>query len=220
MDNCVKRFEITYKEKGSVHKDRLMPKLRIEFVTKSLANMSGLILDLGVGDFPVTQRLSAEVVGVDVSETALCLAKSIRDISLVRASGTHLPFRDSGFNAIVCTAIIEYLNPEDTRKLLGEARRVLSDGGRFLCSIFNLRTLRFITHKFRSPSRLRVHHYSIKDARRLLEEFFEVKDQSGVRFEIPFEGKLKWYPNSTLDKALAYCMPKLCALYFFVCIKL
>ena len=77
---------------------------------------------------------SGLVVGVDVSETMLqrgaedLRLSGLRNLSLMRASATELPFVDSSFDAVCCFAALHLF--DDPLAALDEMTRVLTPGGR------------------------------------------------------------------------------------------
>ena len=77
---------------------------------------------------------SGLVVGVDVSETMLLRGaddlrlSGLRNLSLMRASATELPFVDSSFDGVCCFAALHLF--DDPLSALDEMTRVLTPGGR------------------------------------------------------------------------------------------
>jgi len=77
---------------------------------------------------------SGLVVGIDVSETMLrrgseeLRLSGLRNLSLMRASATELPFVDSSFDAVCCFAALHLF--DDPLAGLDEMTRVLTPGGR------------------------------------------------------------------------------------------
>ena len=76
---------------------------------------------------------SGLVVGVDVSETMLqrgaedLRLSGLRNLSLMRASATELPFVDSSFDAVCCFAALHLF--DDPLSALDEMTRVLTPAG-------------------------------------------------------------------------------------------
>lgn len=109
-----------------------------EFAMKFVAGMT--VLDFGCGTGYGTARLAesaATVTGVDVSEAAIAAARQgpgaanleFRRIDLVQKR--DLPFADDSFDVVVSFQVIEHI--EDVSRYVGEVRRVLKQGGTFLC---------------------------------------------------------------------------------------
>jgi SAM-dependent methyltransferase len=92
-------------------------------------------LDLGCGAGGFTAVLAdagADVIGVDVAESALARARAAHPglaFQLVPIEGP-LPFEDSSFALVWTSEVIEHV--ADTARWLSEVRRVLTPGGRLL----------------------------------------------------------------------------------------
>lgn len=86
------------------------------------------VLDLGCGDGVAIRRLrrlvpEATIVGADISVVALrkAVAAGVRS-PLVICDATHLPFRDSAFDIVLCTEVLEHvLEPGEMLDELGRA---------------------------------------------------------------------------------------------------
>ncbi|MBP1911658.1 class I SAM-dependent methyltransferase [Thermococcus stetteri] len=93
------------------------------------------ILDLGCGMGEFATFLSVlgyNVVGVDMDEEQLRLAKILKDenrakAKFINADATRLPFGDKEFNIIICFDVFEHV--EDLLPICTEMRRVLKDDG-------------------------------------------------------------------------------------------
>jgi arsenite methyltransferase len=96
------------------------------------------VLDIGVGPGFLASELSAmgvEVVGLDVSEAVLALARRRFAVDgvvveLVVGDCTALPFPNGTFDAVVAVQVLEFV--DDVGAALREAARVLRAGGRLL----------------------------------------------------------------------------------------
>jgi SAM-dependent methyltransferase len=99
-----------------------------------LGSSDGRCLDLGCGGghfFATPLALGWTVVGVDVSEDQLRIARSRRpEVELVRADATALPFADESFDAAYST--FTHTDLDDFAGAVSEVRRVLRRGGRFV----------------------------------------------------------------------------------------
>lgn len=84
-------------------------------------------LDVGCGDGSI---LHGNMIGLDISKTALkiCLSRGYKN--LVNASCFNLPFRNNVFNEVVFSFVIEHLNEIKAKRVLLEIYRVLGKNGR------------------------------------------------------------------------------------------
>ena len=92
----------------------------------------GRCLDVGCGTgvaVPVLTELGWSVVGVDISEELLRLARA-RDVDVVLAEGAALPFAAASFDAAV--SIWTHTDADDFSAMLREIRRVLRAGAPFV----------------------------------------------------------------------------------------
>ena len=89
------------------------------------------LLDLGCGDGVAIRHLrrantELEIVGADLSFVALRKAKAAGVVSpLVVCDANHLPFRESAFDAVLCTEVLEHVL--EPRAVLKELGRVCSE---------------------------------------------------------------------------------------------
>lgn len=131
------------------------------------------MLDLGCGTGRYTERLTQranDIVGLDVEmENLLKLKKRNVDVSLVCASAEYtLPFRDSIFDFVLCTEVLEHL--KDDVIAVREIRRVLQGDGEIVISVPILPPVyQDLAHKREG--------YSLGEPESLLEKTgFEIKD--------------------------------------------
>ena len=97
------------------------------------------VLEIGHGPGHLQERLQAQlpgmIVGLDESSQMGRLAKSrvlkagYPNVKLTRAIAESLPFPESAFDVVVSTFPAEYIFEKQT---MGEVRRVLCQGGRFI----------------------------------------------------------------------------------------
>lgn len=100
-------------------------KLRILF-----KKLTGRILDAGCGDGRFTDYAD---VSLDFSKGMLERAKSRhRDRIFVRASISHLPFRDKAFSAAFTVDVLLHIRPEKREATLKETERVAAHSYNFL----------------------------------------------------------------------------------------
>jgi SAM-dependent methyltransferase len=103
----------------------------------------GTVLEVGCGagtDLIRFARAGARVTGVDVSASAIALAKANFEqqglgADLRTADGEHLPFGDQTFDLVYAHGVVQYTpNPE---RLVAECRRVLRTGGEAIFQVYN-----------------------------------------------------------------------------------
>lgn len=98
------------------------------------------ILDLGCGPGEVAVRcakLGAEVFGVDIARDALmlsgrrCTKEGVR-VWLFEFDGERVPFRDSTFDTIILSDVVEHIYDDTLDKLVAECYRLLTPKGRLV----------------------------------------------------------------------------------------
>jgi SAM-dependent methyltransferase len=91
---------------------------------------AGRILDAGCGTGGMLARLAGrDAVGVDISGTALSLARERGLGRLVRASACSLPFRDDAFDVVLSLDVIYHRSVPGDRLAVAECARVVRPGG-------------------------------------------------------------------------------------------
>lgn len=96
------------------------------------------ILDIGCGPGVLLNKLEAELkcecFGLDISVVAIRLLKGM-NISGVVARLPEIPFKDSTFDTVIATEVLEHLeNPSET---LNQMKRVAKPGSLLICSVPN-----------------------------------------------------------------------------------
>lgn len=120
---------------------RYIENKRVQVILDLLVTTDGSsVLDIGCGEAYVTKRLDGDVVALDLSRSALHLAKSRlraagHTAQLVLADAQCLPFRDHSFDKAVCSETLEHV-PFPFR-LLSEASRVVRGGGTLVATLPN-----------------------------------------------------------------------------------
>lgn len=127
-----------------------------EFITKSPTN----VLDVGCASgwfiAKIKERFpNANFYGIDIYKDSIEYAKKLYpDIKFERADAHFLPYKDSFFDLVICTEVIEHL--DDPRQAMSEIKRVLKKGGRFIIEVDSGSTLFSIVWFFWTKFRGRV----------------------------------------------------------------
>ena len=119
--------------------------MRQRAVMELLAPALGeLILDVGCGNardiIPFAQK-GATCVGVDFSNDIICMVRmskpylGLKNVDLILANATHLPFKRGYFDKISCSEVIEHI--PDYPKAIAEINRVLKEGGKIVITTPN-----------------------------------------------------------------------------------
>lgn len=133
------------------------------------------VLDIGCGMGYGTAelaKLAQSATGIDVSEEAVAgaaQAYTAPNLSYLPASATDLPFDDKSFDLIVAFEVIEHLT--EWRKLLEQARRLLSPAGQFIVSTPN-KLYYAESRRLSGPNPYHVYEFEFEEFRTALKEFF------------------------------------------------
>ncbi|MDH5754631.1 MAG: class I SAM-dependent methyltransferase [Candidatus Bathyarchaeota archaeon] len=112
------------------------------------------VLDLGCGagrHCVYLAKNNFDVVGVDISMTALKMAnewrkkEKLKNITLIRATMTNLPFSDSCFDAVISVSVIHHAIKKDIVKTINEIYRALKRNGVFLTNLVSVKDPRYGT---------------------------------------------------------------------------
>jgi SAM-dependent methyltransferase len=90
------------------------------------------ILDLGCGDGQLTQRIPANVVGLDSSPAMIAAARA-RGVMAEQGSAEAMPFADRSFDAVFSNAALHWVHDQDA--MMAEVHRVLKPAGRFVAEM-------------------------------------------------------------------------------------
>jgi SAM-dependent methyltransferase len=118
-----------------------------------------------------------DVVGVDVDKDALAEAAKLGIATRWADVEERLPFDDATFDVVVAGELLEHIR--DPEQLVGEARRILVPGGRFIGSVPNafrlLNRFRFLAGlpPERDPTHL--HMFTPDEVRALLRDLEDVR---------------------------------------------
>lgn len=110
------------------------------------------VLDLGCGagrHSVCLARNGYEVVGVDVSKSALKIAKEwargekLARVLLAQTTMTCIPFRDSQFDAVISISVIHHAVKKDIEETINEIHRILKKNGLFLANLASVKDPRY-----------------------------------------------------------------------------
>jgi SAM-dependent methyltransferase len=104
------------------------------------------VLEVGCGpglDLVRFARAGARVTGVDISPTAVDLARGCCQAAgvaatLLEADGARLPFADASFDLVYCHGVLSFVR--DPARVVAEAQRVLRPGGEAVLMVYNRRS--------------------------------------------------------------------------------
>lgn len=114
-----------------------------DLVRRMPVRPKGDVLELACGTGIVTQRLRERIdpffrlVATDISDAMLAYARNKvkGKIDWRKADAAALPFKDESFGAVVCGLGVMFV--PDKKKLCGEVRRVLVEGGMLLFNVWD-----------------------------------------------------------------------------------
>lgn len=144
------------------------------------------VLEIGCGagiDLIRFARGGADVTGIDLSETAIDLAKKNFNINGLKAdlrvmNGEALDFQDNTFDLVYAHGVLQYT--ADSRKMAEESLRVLKEGGEFIGMVYNrkgwLNTLsKLMKVDLEHEDAPVLDKYTIDEFKELLSGFSEIK---------------------------------------------
>jgi len=157
------------------HKERR----RFEAICRlSKIEKNEVILDVGCGKGFLTDYFaskSIETIGVDISLSKLKMGRkeveNRRGAKFVCGSVVHIPFRNSLFDVIISSELLEHVS--DIRNTVREFSRILRDDGRIIISVpYDQKIVYYecIHCKKMTPVAGHVHSFDEKKIRSLLEE--------------------------------------------------
>jgi ubiquinone/menaquinone biosynthesis C-methylase UbiE len=143
------------------------------------------ILDAGCGagrNAIFLAKQGFHVVGLDISSTALKLAQEraneigLRNFIFVEHSFSKMPFPDDQFDAVISCYSVENVPLPETRRALGEMRRVIKQGGLVLVTLHSVKHWRFGKGERLGPKTFM--NYTTVDGKRFrfVTHFFEKED--------------------------------------------
>jgi len=102
----------------------------------------GRVLDAGCGTGKVLQILdAAQPVGLDLSATALSLARRRGPFALTQASAVSLPFAPESFDLAVSLDVLANVPPAEVPAALADLYRVLAPGGALILNLVAFQSL-------------------------------------------------------------------------------
>jgi len=149
------------------------------------------ILDVGCGADPSYAReiaaMAKQVHGLDYTFNFLRLAQPTSgNIGLAQADATQMPYRDSTFDAAICSETVEHI-PDD-QGVVREIARVLKPDGLLFFTVPNLWNAARIVSMIKARDftvQLGEHHireYSPREVHRLLSPWFTIERRYTVGF--------------------------------------
>lgn len=177
--------------------------IRVNRIIQSVSAYKGKkVLEVGCGAGNILERIPFDkVYGIDISDSLLKRAKTRLDgkAYLTLGNGEKMPFRERGFDMVICTEVIEHTY--SPQALLENIYRVLNSKGKLIISIPNeglinfLKKLYFGILIFRRQSldkgsgykiarkmddEWHLHEFKISAFVKLLERYFKVEIIHGI----------------------------------------
>lgn len=196
-DAMVKR----YHSRGTRFERGFFLKRKMEYlVLNKMINLARMtekdrVIDIGCGEGFLLKEIKnvAELVGTDISKTALNRAKEILtsrpEIKLVKADAQRIPISDDYFDVILCSEMLEHV--PYPKIVLKEFYRILKKTGNFVLSVPNeKRSQKFlnISRKFGfsgivegvSTNRNNINEWHLQEASKIwlneiIKDLFEIK---------------------------------------------
>jgi len=157
------------------------------------------VLDLGCGAGRHSVYLAKngfEVVGVDVSQSALKIAnkwvrkEKLTNVAFLRGTMTHIPVGNCHFDAVISVSVIHHAVKKDITKTIAEVHRILKKNGLFLTNLASVKDPRYgageevenrtfkILEAFEEKRFAELHHFFTKqEASQILSRFAKAEVQ-------------------------------------------
>jgi SAM-dependent methyltransferase len=94
------------------------------------------LVELGPGDCAFSVAVSRrvrQVYAVDVSEVIVQAAEPVANVEVRLSDGVNIPVDTGAADVVYSDQLMEHLHPDDAAAQLREVRRVLHQGGRYVC---------------------------------------------------------------------------------------
>lgn len=148
------------------------------------------VLDVGCNSGEMMKLLKdakgCDVIGIDVSETALAIAKS-KGLNVMNADAEALPFDDASFDVVILREVLVHIH--EPVKALKEIRRVLKPSGFLLGSAPHANLERMVW----DDKRLHHRYYNEETLTRDLAEAFDkthLRVLTGAQFSVGFASSM------------------------------
>jgi len=180
-------------------------KYHSEIIKEMMHGVTGDVLDVGCGTGILHDLYpSLGITGIDVSKGMLSHHKGKHQFG----SSDNIPFEDNSFDFVICRSVLHHL--PDCRKSLGEIRRVLRPGGRFICWETNKSAIANLVRKFtQHGDHFSEYHTSFDNLPETVSDFFKidsVKYQGYIAYQfygfpdiIPIGDKIPFLFNSLMS---------------------
>lgn len=149
-------FSATYEQERHHGYHAFIDRLETEIVLRYLRPGERL-LEAGCGTGLILRALrphAALAIGADLSAGMLRRART-RDLDVVQASVTHLPFPDESFDVVCSFKVLAHVEP--IVPALAEMTRVLRPGGRLIAEFYNPLSLRYLIKRIKEPTAISAH---------------------------------------------------------------
>lgn len=167
-------------QQWQAYRKRPFPSI-VEVLAKS---WSGKVLDVGCGNARNLCIFRGELVGVDSSAKMLDYArKNCPKAKFVKASAEHLPFENSSFDFVLCTAVLHLV--KDRELAVKEIQRVLKPGGKAIFAVWNKWQWKFVFGPKEQDIPWggvvrRYYFFNYFELKRLLKEYFSIVQSEGL----------------------------------------
>jgi len=105
------------------------------------------ILDIGPSIGLFMSCAPKRIVGVDINPRVVAHLRK-QGYQAVKGTASKLPFKDASFDGVMCSHVIEHLYPEEARRMIQEADRVLKKDGIFMIRTPHFRNAQQFYHHF------------------------------------------------------------------------